>query len=322
MKYLDDPFKKVSYSFRIEENLLNQVKLYANATERKLPETFNYLIKESLKDCNLDNTYLTNEGGILINITYITPAFDEFGNEIENPSMYTIGDTNYLNLENEGFLYEVKQIPNNLDIWHDKGGYYSNKEGILHEGLGVVIVPEIVDNEYFELKGYYIRDCLKYIYFSIDNERFIEVTNISYKEAFRRLKEVGNDDLLYKFKNIYKVISDFTEHFIVKYLTDQDPDYLVYCEALYSELLEYAKVFNDGNIINLNEKRPVLNYTDLETVTNYISPEKDLNTIIEDLQNQIDDKDQIITRYKEIIEDLENNYKDLDKRLKELESKE
>jgi len=145
-KFLDDPFKKVSYSFRIEENLLNKVKLYAKATERKLPETFNYLIRESLKGCNLDNTYLNEFEGTLINITYINPAYNDYGEILEN--YYRRGSTNYLDLDDEGFLYEVKKIPNNLDVWHSKGGYFSNSENLIHEGISLVIVPEIVYNDY------------------------------------------------------------------------------------------------------------------------------------------------------------------------------
>lgn len=320
-KWLDDPFKKVSYSFRIEETLLNKVKLYAKATERKLPETFNYLIRESLKDCNLDNTYLNDFKGTLINITYITPVTSEFEGDIIEFA-YSRGSTDYLDLENLGFMYEVKKIPNNCDVWDSEIGYHSQDPNLLHEGISAVIVPEIVHNENFIINStYYLDDCLKYIYFSIDNLVNLEVKQISYKEAFRRLKEVGNNELLFKYKNIHKAITSFSTDFVLEYDRDPFPDIERYTEILYSHFVEFANTYNDGNINSLEDMKPVLKVTDLETDTNYITPEKDLNTIIEDLQNQINEKDQEIKKYEEMTNELKNNFNKLDERLKELESK-
>lgn len=318
-KFLDDPFKKVAYSFRIEERLLENVKKFANATGRRLPETFNYLIRESLKDCNLDNTYINDLEGIIINVTYITPALTEFGDTIEYA--YQRGSTNYLNLDNEGFLYEVKRIPNNLDIWHDKGGYYSPAQNLIHEGLSVLIVPEIVYNDHFEYNTSYIHDCLKFIYFSVDTLGKIEVTALSYKEAFRRLKKAGNNEILYKYKNIHKVIWDFSEDFILEYNKDPEPLGHDYDNILYTHLLEFANKYNDVNINSLEDMKPPLNIDKIKINTNYETPEKDLNNIIEDLQAQIDQKDKAIKQYEEMTRDLENRYNDIDNRLKELESK-
>ena len=309
----------MAYSFRIEERLLENVKKFANATGRRLPETFNYLIRESLKDCNLDNTYINDLEGIIINVTYITPALTEFGDTIEYA--YQRGSTNYLNLDNEGFLYEVKRIPNNLDVWHDKGGYYSPAQNLIHEGLSVLIVPEIVYNDHFEYNTSYIHDCLKFIYFSVDTLGKIEVTELSYKEAFRRLKEAGNNELLYKYKNIHKVIWDFSEDFILEYNKDPEPLGHDYDNILYTHLLEFANKYNDVSINSLEDMKPPLNIDKIKINTNYETPEKDLNNIIEDLQAQIDQKDKAIKQYEEMTRDLENRYNDIDNRLKELESK-
>ena len=71
--YLKDPFKKVSYTFRIEEQLLENIKSYANAENRKLPETFNLLLKKSLKDITVSDTYLDNQVGAVIKIPYDLP---------------------------------------------------------------------------------------------------------------------------------------------------------------------------------------------------------------------------------------------------------
>ena len=316
-KFLEDPFKKVSYSFRIEEHLLNKVKLYAKATNRKLPETFNYLIRQSLKNCNLDNTYLNEFEGTIINITYITPAYNEYGEILELG--YTRGSTDYLNLNNEGFLYEVKKIPNNLDVWEDERGYYSKYADILHEGVSVVIVPEIVYNDYFKFSEAYIMDCLKYIYFTLDIQGNLKVRQISYKEAFRKLKEAGNNEVLFNFKNIYNNVKDFAQDFITEYYKVPNPNVDDFTDTLYSHLLEFANTYNEGNINSLDNMKPILNTKDLKLSTNYISEEKDLNSIIEDLQNQINEKDKAIKEYEDLTKELESKYKNLDKRLEELE---
>ena len=332
-KFLDDPFKKVSYSFRIEENLLNKVKLYAKATERKLPETFNYLIRESLKGCNLDNTYLNDYEGTLINITYISPATSEFGDILEYA--YSRGNINYLNLDNEGFLYEVKKIPNNCDVWHNQGGYYSDSENLVHEGLSVVIVPDIVYTDSFRFIPPYLNDCLKYIYFSINTFGELEIKNISYKEAFRRLKEVGNNEVLYKFKNIYQVISDFNSDFVLEFEKDTSPDTEKYKELLYSHFVEFANTYNDVNINSLDNMKPVLKVTDVKTDTKYISQERDLIKIIDDLKKELEDKDTIISVQDGLIKEYEqkleatqeevnslaNTFNEINRRLEELESK-
>lgn len=309
----------MSYSFRIEERLLENVKKFANATGRRLPETFNYLIRESLKDCNLDNTYLNDFEGSIINVTYITPATNEFGDIIE--FAFTRGSTNYLNLDNEGVLYEVKKIPNNLDVWHDKGGYYSQSQNLLHEGLSVLIAPDIIYNDNFKFDLYYLHDCLKFIYFSVDMMGKLEVKNISYKEAFRKLKETGNNDTLYKFKNIHKTFWDFCEDFLLEHEKDPEPLNHDYDNILYTHFLEFANKYNDVNINSLEDMKPPLNIDGVKISTNYETPEKDLNKIIEDLQDQIDQKDKAIKQYEEMTKDLENRYNNIDKRVKELESK-
>lgn len=318
-KFLDDPFKKVSYSFRIEERLLENVKKFSNATGRRLPETFNYLIRESLKDCNLDNTYLNDIEGSIINVTYNTTATDEFGNLLNHA--FTRGSTNFLNLDNKGFLYEVKKIPNNLDVWHDKGGYYSQSPSLLHEGLSVLIAPEIIYNSDFKYNSYYLHDCLKFIYFSVDIHGDLKVTHISYKEAFRKLKEAGNNETLYKFKNIHKTFWDFCEDFLLEYDKDPDPLSTDYDSILYAHFLDFANKYNDVNINSLDNMKPPLNIDGVKISTNYETPEKDLNKIIEDLQDQIDQKDKLIKKYGEMTKELENSFNELDNRLKELEGK-
>ena len=61
--YIKNPNQKVSYSFRIDEELLDDLKAYAQATNRKLPETLNVLLKKQLEGITVSDTYLKNEKG-------------------------------------------------------------------------------------------------------------------------------------------------------------------------------------------------------------------------------------------------------------------
>lgn len=58
--YIKNPNQKVSYSFRIDEELLDDLKTYAQATNRKLPETLNVLLKKQLEGITVSDTYLQN----------------------------------------------------------------------------------------------------------------------------------------------------------------------------------------------------------------------------------------------------------------------
>lgn len=317
VKFLDDPFKKVAYSFRIEERLLNDVKKYAKATNRKLPETFNYLIRESLKGYNLDNTYLSDFEGLIINVTHIVKDPNSIRTDARR-----YGSDNFLNFEKEGVLYEVKKIPNNLDVWDTELGYFSKQKDLLHEGVSVLVAPEIVFNNVFNISQDYIMDCLKYIYFKMDLNGEVTVSNISYKECFRKLKEAGNDELLYKFKSIYATIEKFSNAFVEMIIkADDNRGKKDFINELYANLLNFANKYNGEYINSLDDMKPELNINDVVIDTNYETPEKDLNSIIEDLQNQINEKDKAIKEYEKLTTELENSYNDLDKRIQQLENK-
>ena len=329
MKYLDDPFKKVSYSFRVEERLLEDIKSYSNATGRKLPETFNYLLKKSLEGVNVNNTYLKNYEGVIINITFMEyQKHYTYGvDNVLTDTWYTltIGATDYTNFNFEGLLYEVEKIPNNLDKWINGAGYISNN-GYLHEGICFVIVPELILHDKVCLTQESITNCLKFIYFGLKKDNTLEIRSISYKDCFRRLKEAGNDKDLVLFKKIDGIIYNYSLETMrdLENITDSQEDINEYKAVIYYDLENYASTYNDGNIKSIEDKgedldKMVIDNEDIKEI-----PQKSTSTDylkeIDNLKKELEAKDKEIKQYKEDTESFKNILIEYDKRLKELES--
>lgn len=274
--FIKNPNKKVSYSFRIKEELLENLKGYAKATNQSLPETLNNLLEESIDGVNTTNTFISELDGIIINIPlmYHTNGTKQVGDTVEEITIFEKGTYNYLDYETEGLTYEVKQIPNNCDIWiktkpvktigdsiqpstqHSGKGFYSRDyPTILHEGVSFVIVPELLLNPQLYITEQAITNCLKFIYFTVNLNGEITATNISYKDCFRRLKEAGNEEVLYKFRGIDSTIYKFSLALVSD--IENDPEaytrYNNYREIAYNEMVKYANRYNDNTIISLEE---------------------------------------------------------------------
>ena len=257
--FIKNPNQKVSYSFRINPELLENLKAYAKATNRTLPETLNNLLENSITGVNVHNDYLRDWEGIIINIPLMYHETQEqYGADgivTDNLITFHRGTSNYLDYEKEGLTYEVKQIPNNLDTWTDTEGYSCTEFGIAHKGTNFVIVPELILNPDLQITERAITNCLKFLYFQMDIHGQIEVNNISYKDCFRRLKEAGNEEVLYKFRGIDSTIYKFSLAFMNEF--SKDPEaytrYDNYRVTLYEELVRFAKKYNDGTIVSLEE---------------------------------------------------------------------
>lgn len=274
--FIKNPNQKVSYSFRIKEELLENLKGYAKATNQSLPETLNNLLEESIDGVNTTNTFITELDGIIINIPlmYHTQENQPITDTVNMVTVFERGTNNYLDYETEGLTYEVKQIPNNLDIWiktkpvttigdstqpstkySGKGFYSRDYPKILHEGVNFVIVPELLLNPQLYITEQAITNCLKFIYFTVNLNGEVTATNISYKDCFRRLKEAGNEEVLYKFRGIDSTIYKFSLALVSE--IENDPEaytrYNNYREIAYNELIKYANRYNDNTIVSLEE---------------------------------------------------------------------
>ena len=66
--YLKDPIKRVQYTFRIKEDLMEDLKVYAKAKDMKLPRLLNDIIEEYLEGMNMSNTWSDEPLGAIITI--------------------------------------------------------------------------------------------------------------------------------------------------------------------------------------------------------------------------------------------------------------
>lgn len=264
--FIKNPNQKVSYSFRIYPELLENLKGYAKATNKSLPETINDLLEESIKGINTNNIFVNDLDGVIINIPLMYhkikyPIKNNF--EITNKELVK-GTKNYLDFDKKGFVYEIKKIPNNLDTWDKTVGYCCNEKGVLHKGVNLVIVPELILNPELYITDESILNCLKFLYFQVDsNDKKINVININYKQCLNFLKEAGNEEVLSNFNGIYNKFYKFTVSFINEFNKDPEANkrYDYYRVRLYEELVKYANKYNDNTIINL-EKHTVFNSKD------------------------------------------------------------
>ena len=106
--------------------------------------------------------------------------------------------------------------------------------------------------------------------------------------------------------------------------SDKIKDYKI---KLVNELLKFAKKFNDGNIkslednleSNINEAPPKVPKAFVDGFNNEIK--KIYGKPLEDLLNELEEKDKAIKNYETITKDLTDKLNEMDKRIKELENK-
>ena len=319
--FIKNPNQKESYSFRIKTELLENLRAYAKATNQSLPETLNNLLEEAIDGVNTSNTFLTDKDGIIINIPlmYHTESIINLIDTTDTVTVFKKGTSNYLDDTIEGLTYEVKQIPNNLDTWSKTAGYYCNENGIQHKGVNFVIVPELILNPNLYITGEAITNCLKFLLFEVQNDN-TTVTSISYKDCFRRLKEAGNEEVLYKFRGIDNTLYKFSLAFMKD--LEKDPDiytrYDNYRVTLYNELVKIANRYNDNTIVSLEEvlTEELENSTPEEvfegkpkslvfTTDSIITEVLEENQTLQNRVNELEGKFDKITELMEEIKDLE-----------------
>ena len=128
--YLKDPIKRVQYTFRIKEPLMEELKVYAQAKDIKLPRLINDILEDHIKNMNLSNTWSNDPLDLFITIPKNYPK-----NIVNLPKGATHLD---------GWQFEVKAMPTNLDVWDDKKGYTSQQKDIKHEGVEPLLITKYI----------------------------------------------------------------------------------------------------------------------------------------------------------------------------------
>ena len=300
---LKDPNPKVAYSFRLKESLLIKIKQYAHANNLSLPQAMNILLENSIKGYTLTNTYLKEN--VFIIIPYMKHKRD-----LKNKTIILDTGANtqdITDIKNKGLDYGVTAIPNNLDIWHPQIGYKAKGETLEHEGISVLIVSELIQNDLVKLCSESVKECLKFIHFKQYTNKKIEANLISYKEALLLLKQANNTEIYNYYSEIINYVWDIAnkvqkqcETIGYAFLENKDPTY--------KDLLKIEKLFNDPHITKLKFTEKPYN--------------KNLNKLDYDLlksyKNQLENELIQIEKEKDIIWELiENLHKEEQKEGKE-----
>ena len=187
--YIKNPNKKVSYSFRIKPETLEDLKLYANATNNTVPEIINQLITDKLDGVTLTNDYLNHFKKQRIIIPDLQEIYDNTN---------TVETLEELDLQNpfiKGTVFNVEQIPNNLDIWDttdnllNQHGYTSyNYPKTIHEGIEFVLAPELLKPEHItsdrvETQLLLENSILLPIWFRVNHNNTLAIELITFREA-------------------------------------------------------------------------------------------------------------------------------------------
>ena len=153
------------------------------------------------------NDYLDNIYGITVKIPV----------NIEQKNELTLNDesTYYFNLTSEktikeyiidvekydsflAELFEIKKIPNNLDIYINNS-YAANKKNLIvnpksiHSGIELFVYPKIVESLFHNGKKNSFVNCLYCLYFEIDRNYAVNMYIINYIKAIDLLSASGNE---------------------------------------------------------------------------------------------------------------------------------
>lgn len=285
--------KKVPYSVRLPQRLIDKLNAYAELSGNTATNIINMVIADFLSDKNVLNDYLDNIGGVSVKIPFAVNQKINFINNEWNLKDYNSSETLRYNIVDSTYsetyfaeLFEVKKIPNNLDVYVDDS-YVANKKHLLfnrnaiHSGIELFIynITETLFADALLVKEWdSFLNCLYCLYFEVTANDDANVYLIDYLTAINLLSASGNDgykDIIIaaatELSDIDNVVSSFQNDFnnaeieiADKYLHGDQPDNAAYsnavdelhekitaeCKVKCDELVEtIANGYNSNNII-------------------------------------------------------------------------
>ena len=308
--YLKDPTKRVQYTFRIKEDLMEDLKVYANAKDMKLPRLLNNIIEEYLEGMNMSNTWSNEPLRAIITIPNEIPI--KYHSDALIPRI-------------NGLQYEVKAMPYNLDSWNDKYGFIANTKGMKHKGVEPLIIPGLIKD--LELKkdnatAQTIAQCLFALYFVIHDNDQLHVEIISHDSATGQLQFVNPNmaKVFAKYRTmLYDIINDN-----LTMLNDVNHNKVK--QQLIGQLEDLAVTINTGNVVpiigqpggtnTLQSDNPYLNGSKPKFIPFDGTVKFETGTIYEDMQKRIDELEKENDQYKNEIKELWEELHDMDARQK------
>lgn len=207
--------KKVPYNIRLPQRLIDKYNSYSELTGNTTTNIITNVLNDFIDDKVVMNDYLDNTGGLTVKIPYavyqkhrLTTDDGEFNdyNLLEyNKSKeyrYYIGDEMYAD-HYFAELFEVKKIPNNLDISNGESYVVNDKSLIvdpnaIHSGIELFIYKDVVKSmsadailsTHCEYDSF--MNCLYCLYFEV-TAKGVNVYIIDYMKAINLLSASGND---------------------------------------------------------------------------------------------------------------------------------
>lgn len=209
--------KKVVYNIRLPQRLIDKLNGYADLTGNTTTNVVTNILSDFVNEKVVLNDYLDNTGGLAVKIPYAIYQKNRFmidddeydadlnllnyNKKEKLPTYY--GDT----VEYDTYfaeLFEVKKIPNNLDI-NSGDSYTANDKTLLinknaiHSGIELFVynLTEIIfaDAELLDDKFDSFLNCLYCLYFEVGENNNADVYLIDYMKAINLLSASGNDKL-------------------------------------------------------------------------------------------------------------------------------
>ena len=255
--------KKVPYSIRLPQRLIERLNGYAELTGNTTTNVINNILDDFLSDKVVLNDYLENVGGLTVKIPCVVyqkhrlTSDDEsaynllnysksetYNYEIETAIGYeTISETYFAE------LFEIKKIPNNLDI-NNNDSYVANKKTLLfndnatHSGIELFIY-NIADSMFADatLVNEFdsFTNCLYCLYFEVDENNNADVYLIDYMKAINLLSASGNEnykDLIIAVVTELNDVDEIANYYFVE-LDERKADLTFESEKDYAENYEY-----------------------------------------------------------------------------------
>ena len=181
--------KKVPYNIRLPQRLIDKYNAYAELTGNTTTNIINTVLDDFISDKIVLNDYLDYIGGTTIKIPYNL-----------NHKELLIKKGYYLEQLRDSLAdakltaetFEIRKIPNNLDVYVDDSYKTINTSDVIHSGIEFFIY-DISQSILNELNDMSLLNALYCLYFEVNEDDKVRTFLIDYLSAINLLSASGNE---------------------------------------------------------------------------------------------------------------------------------
>ena len=211
-----DTNKKVPYSFRIEERVLDKLHSISGNLNISTAELLTQISKDYLADKTPYNNYLETFNRFIFDLPLNLDVKEILTGRLYDNNMNFKGFTDLdlasqvssiieiynINQSQQEAMdsakYQVLRVPNNLDHFDaELQSYTSTEANLKHQGIEFLIVPEL--SKYTDD----LLQCVYCFYFTVDNHNKLKMELINYTDVENLVIEKGNKYLIDLSQTIY-----------------------------------------------------------------------------------------------------------------------